>query len=216
MKALVYDKAHTLEQFAISERTVADPTVGDYDLLVRVKATGINPVDYKIRKSRNAQNSPVILGWDASGVIEKLGSKVSNFKVGDEVYYAGNLLKDGSYAELQSIDSRLVAHKPKSLSFDEAAALPLTSLTAYEGIIERYQKDLTRDKTVLIIGGAGGVGSMLIQLLKAKTQVKIVATASRPESQKWCLDLGAHEVLDHSKNLKDEMSSKNIQGFYYV
>lgn len=217
MKALSYIKAHALKDFSIQETEVAEPALQGHDVLVRVLAVSVNPVDYKIRQNRSGQdNQPVILGWDASGRIEKIGQDVKNFKVGDEVYYAGDLTRNGSNAELQAVDSRIIALKPKSISHTQAAAIPLTAITAYEALISQTTTPLTSDTKVLIIGGAGGVGSIGIQLLKALTPVKIYATASRDESKKWCLQLGADAVLDHSQNLVEEMKKTNVSAFDFV
>ncbi len=217
MKALVYEKAHSLNQFAIKLAEIDMPELKDYDVLVRIKAVGFNPVDYKIRQSRSANEAkPVVLGWDAAGVIEQVGSKVSRFKVGDEVYYAGDVTRDGSYAEYQAVDSRVVSLKPKTISFAEAAAVPLTAITAYEALIEQTITPYTAETSVLIIGGAGGVGSMGIQLLKQLTPAKVIATASRPESRAWCKKLGADFVVDHTKNLKEELSAIGYEEVDFV
>lgn len=217
MKALAYTAAHALSQFSIVETERPQPTIKDHDILVRVKAISVNPVDYKIRQNRSAaENGAVILGWDASGVVEALGPQVKGFKIGDEVYYAGDLTRDGSNAELQAVDSRIVALKPKSLSHTQAAAIPLTGITAYEALISQTTTKYSDNSKVLIIGGAGGVGSIGIQLLKALTPVKIYATASRAETAAWCKELGAHGTLDHSKDLKEEMKASGIDGFDFI
>lgn len=208
MKALAYNEAHSLEKFSIKEVEVADPKLLPHDILVGVKAISVNPVDYKIRGSRSGEN--VIIGWDAAGVILALGSEVKNFKVGDEVYYAGDLTRSGSYAEKQAVDSRIVALKPKSLSLAQAAALPLTTLTAWEALLSRGF-DLDQNSKVMIIGGAGGVGSIAIQLLKAKTKSQVIATASRPETIEWVKSLGADVVIDHRQDLKAELQKKDIK-----
>ena len=177
-------------------------------MLVRVKAFGFNPVDYKIRQTRDATDTPVILGWDAAGVVEAVGSEVSGFTAGDEVYYAGDLTRPGSYAELQAVDYRLVSLKPRSLEFADAAALPLTSLTAYEALLERGIH-YTSESTVLIIGGAGGVGSIAIQLLKALTPAKVITTATRPETIQWVKEMGADHVI--GRGLQDELKQLGIE-----
>lgn len=211
MRALGYTKAHTLDQFDIQEVEVKKPELKPLDLLIQIKAVSVNPVDTKIRQNRSATNStPVILGWDASGIVLEVGSAVNTFKVGDEVYYAGELNRAGSNAEMQAVDHRLVAKKPKNISFTEAAALPLTSVTAWEALIENRALALESNPTILIIGGAGGVGSMAIQILKAKTKAIVVATASRPETINWCKELGADHVINHAHDLKEELQKINI------
>lgn len=214
MKALGYLAAHSLQNFQIKEFELKDPEIKSHEILVQVKAISINPVDYKIRQNRSSKDqSPVVLGWDASGVVVKVGADVSNFRTGDEVYYAGDLNKAGSYAELQAVDARIVALKPKSLSYSEAAALPLTGLTAYEALIENGSFDLSAGTNTLIIGGAGGVGSMAIQIIKALSKTRVIATASRPESKEWCLRLGADNVIDHNLGLQKEAENLKISDF---
>lgn len=208
MRAFVYDKAHPLTQFAITEQEIAAPTPGPLDLLVRVKASSFNPVDYKIRQSKSAEDSPVVLGWDAAGVVEAVGSEAAGFQVGDAVFYAGDLTRPGSYAELQAVDHRLAALKPASLDFAEAAALPLTSLTAYEALLERGI-EYTAESRVLIIGGAGGVGSIAIQLLKALTPAQVIATATRPETIAWAKEMGADLVI--GRDLQRELQQKGVE-----
>jgi len=208
MKAFVYEQAHALDAFAIMARDVADPVIGPKDLLVSVKAFAFNPVDYKIRQSRSGDaTAPVILGWDAAGVVEAVGAEVEGFVPGDEVYYAGELTRAGSYAEKQAVDYRLVAKKPKSLGFADAAALPLTALTAYEALLERGVAYGTESRA-LIIGGAGGVGSAAIQLLKALTPATVIATATRPETIAWVEAMGADHVI--GRDLKAELARIGI------
>ncbi|HEY8965310.1 MAG TPA: zinc-binding alcohol dehydrogenase family protein [Candidatus Methylacidiphilales bacterium] len=211
MKALAYRAAHELAQFSIAETEVPLPEPGPGDLLVRVKAVSVNPVDTKVRKTRSAEGGhPVILGWDVAGVVEKVGSAVAGFAPGDEVYYAGALTRDGGNAEFQAVDHRLVAPKPKGLSFVEAAAIPLTALTAWEALFEGGIEYGPGTK-VLIIGGAGGVGSLAIQLLKARTEAAIYATASRPESAAWIREMGVDHVLDHRNDLAGELKKAGAE-----
>lgn len=178
------------------------PTPGPRDLLVRVRAVSMNPVDWKQRQ-RVAQGTtlpePCILGYDASGVVEAVGAEVSLFQPGDAVFYAGSMQRQGTNAELHLVDERIVGRKPASLSDAEAAALPLTSLTAWEAIFDRLriQEGSGAGKALLIIGGAGGVGSIAIQLAKQLTTLEVIATASREESARWCRDLGADQIADH-------------------
>lgn len=195
MKAYAYRAPHTLADFQIDVWNAPEPELQPNDVLVRVKATGFNPVDYKIRHSVSpVEGREVILGWDAAGVIEQVGSAVQGFKVGDAVFYSGDRTRDGSYAELQAVDHRLIAKKPESLDFVHAAALPLTSVTAWEALFERGV-EYTADSKVLIVGGAGGVGSMAIQLLKALTQATVIVTASREATVDWCKRMGADHVI---------------------
>ncbi len=204
MKALVYHTAHPVTAFALAEVNVPEPVLREGDLLVDVKAVGFNPVDTKIRASRSASDGrPVILGWDAAGTVIGKGDAVIGFEIGDEVYYAGNLTRDGAYAERQAVDHRLVAKKPASLSFTEAAAVPLTALTAWEMLFEQFnlRKDDACD--LLVIGGAGGVGSLAIQFAKVLTKARVYATSGRPESAEWLKGLGVDGVLDRKKPLKE-------------
>lgn len=183
------------------------PVIAAHELLVQVAAIAVNPVDIKIR---NVGAPPAgeqrILGWDAAGVVTQVGAEVHGFKIGDEVYYAGVVNRAGCNAEYQAVDARIVAKKPRSLDFAQAAALPLTSLTAYEGLFDRLQvneNNPARNRVLLVIGGAGGVGSQIIQLAKQLTDLTVVATASRPESQAWVRQLGADAVIDHRQNLAE-------------
>jgi len=189
------------------------PQPGEYDLLVEVKAVSINPVDTKVHASlqKNGLQEPRVLGWDASGVATAVGSKVSGFKPGDEVYYAGDITRSGSNASHQLIDSRIVGHKPRTLSWAAAAAIPLTSLTAWEGLFERLAiQNAGEDKTLLIIGGAGGVGSLAIPFARLHSKVKIIATASREDSAQWCRDRGADLVVNY-RDLPGELAKEGIK-----
>ena len=204
MKALGYTQAHTLDVFSLQLMEVPDLVPTGRDLLVEVKAIGLNPIDYKIRSRRSGTDGrPVILGWDAAGIVQACGNKATHFKVGDEVFYSGDLNRAGSYATRQLVDERLVALKPKNLSFAESAALPLTSLTAYEMLFEKMRLMGAERRAVLIIGGAGGVGSQAVQLLKLMTTMTVIATASRPESKQWAAILGADHVVSHQSFVSD-------------
>ncbi|MEP9355230.1 zinc-binding alcohol dehydrogenase family protein [Xanthobacter sp. KR7-65] len=187
----------------------ADPVPGPRDLLVRIKAISVNPVDTKVRMRRQGTaEAPVILGWDAAGVVEAVGPEAAGFAVGDEVYYAGSLTRPGTNAELHLVDARIAARKPRTLSFAEAAALPLTALTAYEGLFDRLKlaRGTADDRDVLlIVGAAGGVGSMAVQLARRLTSATIIGTASRPESAAWVKELGADHVADHAQPLSAEL-----------
>ncbi|EPS2707827.1 zinc-binding alcohol dehydrogenase family protein [Cronobacter turicensis] len=195
------------------EITQPMPQPGEYDLLVEVKAVSINPVDTKVHASlqKNGLQEPRVLGWDASGVVTAIGSKVSGFKPGDEVYYAGDITRSGSNASHQLIDSRIVGHKPRTLSWAAAAAIPLTALTAWEGLFERLAiQNAGEDKTLLIIGGAGGVGSLAIPFARLHSKVKIIATASREDSAQWCRDRGADLVVNY-RDMPGELAKEGIK-----
>ncbi len=208
MKAFGYLQGHTLENFAVKEIELPTPELRELDVLVHIKATSLNPVDTKIRKNRSGEK-PVVLGWDAAGVIEKVGTKVQDYKIGDEVYYAGDITRAGTNAALQAVDSRIIAKKPASLDFTQAAALPLTALTAWEGLFEKGIQ-YSENTSVLIFGGAGGVGSIAIQLLKAKTKAKVIGTASRPETVAWVKEMGADLVIDHTKDIEQELKRVGV------
>jgi NADPH2:quinone reductase len=179
-----------------------------------VKAISANPVDYKVRKrAAPPEGETKILGYDAAGIVDAVGPDVSLFKPGDEVFYAGSILRQGTNSEFHLVDERIVGKKPKSLSFAQAAALPLTSITAWELLFDRLGAVPGKSvdpRTLLITGGAGGVGSILIQLARRLTGLTVVATATRPESQKWCLDLGAHAVIDHAKPMKEQIEKLKV------
>jgi len=179
------------------ERTVDLPEPKGWDMLVAVRGVSVNPVDTKLFVALKPEQQKV-LGYDAAGVVVAVGERVSHFKPGDAVFYAGDVTREGSFASHQLVDSRLAALKPKTLSFEQAAALPLVSLTAAESLFEHLSLPFAgeTDGTLLVINGAGGVGSMAIQLGKL-AGVKVIATASRSESQAWCREMGADEVIDH-------------------
>jgi NADPH:quinone reductase len=184
------------------------------DILVAVKAVSVNPVDTKIRNSaRPEPDEWKVLGWDASGTVTAVGPEASLFKPGDEVFYAGAINRSGTNAEYHLVDERIVGRKPASLDFPAAAALPLTSITAWEMLFDRLE--VTRPvpgaaNAILIIGGAGGVGSIAIQIARALTDLTVIATASRPETQDWVRDLGAHHVIDHGQPLAGQVEALGI------
>ena len=190
------------------------PSAQGCDLLVAVKAVSINPVDTKVRSPKDTvEDTPRVLGWDASGVVEAIGPHVSLFKPGDEVFYAGDITRSGSNAEYQLVDERIVGFKPKRLSFAEAAALPLTTITAYEAFFDRLGIDRNggdKGQSVLIIGAGGGVGSIGIQLAKAAGLV-VIATASRPETVNWVRELGADHVVNHREPMVEQVRALGIQ-----
>lgn len=190
------------------------PDVAGRDLLVEIKAISVNPVDTKVRRNYTpADGEARILGYDAAGVVKAVGADVTLFKPGDEVFYAGAINRPGTNAEYHLVDERIVGLKPKSLSFAEAAALPLTTITAYEALFDRlkvHDPVLGAEHAILITGGAGGVGSIAIQLAKQLTDLTVIATASRPETATWAKSLGADHVIDHSKPLAEQYASLGI------
>lgn len=218
MKAIGFKTSLSIEkEDSFIEFETPKPVPGTHDLLIKIEAVSVNPVDFKIRQNSAKETfleTPKIIGWDAVGIVEAVGDKVSLFKVGDEVFYAGDLTKQGSNAEYQVIDERIVGKKPKSLTIEQSAVMPLTGLTAWEILFDRIRIDPEKDKgkTILIIGGAGGVGSVAIQLAKKIAGLTVIATASRPESVEWCKQQGADFVVNH-KNLVEEVRNA---GFLHV
>lgn len=192
------------------------------DLLVRVKAVSVNPVDTKIRASiTEATPKPVILGWDAAGIVEGVGESVRMFKPGDEVYYAGSRARPGCNSEYHLVDERIVGPKPRTLAFEEAAALPLTSITAWEALFVRLGippagAGQDPSKMLLVIGGAGGVGSIAIQLAKRIAGLHVIATASRPESADWCKLMGADAIIDRQEPLRRGLNQSGVAGVDYI
>lgn len=218
MKAIGFKTSLAIqEKDSFIEFETPKPIPGPNDLLVKISAVSVNPVDFKIRQSSAKDTileTPKIIGWDAVGIVENVGEKVRLFEIGDAVYYAGDLTKQGSNAEYQIIDERIVGKKPSSLTVEEAAVIPLTGLTAWEILFDRIRINPEKDKgkTILIIGGAGGVGSIAIQLAKKIAGLTVIATASRPETIEWSKKQGADFVVDH----KDLISSVRAAGFHNV
>ncbi|MFG2037826.1 zinc-binding alcohol dehydrogenase family protein [Dactylosporangium sp. NPDC048998] len=175
------------------------PEPGPRDLLVRVEAVSVNPVDVKVRASADPGGTPRVLGFDAAGVVTAVGNEVSLFSPGDEVYYAGSIGRPGTDQQFHLVDERIAGRRPRSLTFAAAAALPLTTITAWETLFDRFRLGPDSTGTLLVLGAAGGVGSMIIQLARALTRLTVVGTASRPDSRQWALDLGAHEVVGHGE-----------------
>jgi zinc-binding alcohol dehydrogenase family protein len=195
------------------------PSPTNHDLLVRVEAISVNPVDTKVRAPKEqVEKTPRVLGWDAAGVVEAIGPDVKRFKPGDEVYYAGDITRPGSNSEFQLVDERVVGHKPRTLTFSEAAAMPLTTLTAWEALFDRMHIDkhgANHDQSLLIISGAGGVGSIAIQLARWVGLV-VIATASRPETQEWVTALGANHVVDHRQHLPTQLGALNFACVHFI
>ncbi len=189
--------------------------------MVAVKAVSVNPVDTKVRgQQRNAEATPRVLGWDAAGVVEAVGPDVTLFRPGDRVFYAGDITRPGSNSEFQLVDERIVGTMPATLPFEAAAALPLTAITAWEALFDRLniapRKEGARRKSLLVIGGAGGVGSIAIQLAAKVAGVEVIATASRPESEQWVRELGAHHVINHFGDMPAQMEKIGFPQVDYV
>jgi zinc-binding alcohol dehydrogenase family protein len=221
MKAIGYHTPGAIERDdALLDLEVPAPEPGPRDLLVRVRAVSVNPVDVKVRASASPPGGEAkILGWDAAGIVEAVGSEVSLFGVGDGVFYAGDITRPGSNAELHAVDERIVGHKPRSLNWAEAAALPLTAITAWELLFDRLRVPYgqkTGNGTLLVINGAGGVGSILIQLARRLTGLTVVATASRPDTIEWVRAMGAHHVIDHHQPLAGELARIALPQVDYV
>ncbi|HEX7643341.1 MAG TPA: zinc-binding alcohol dehydrogenase family protein [Burkholderiaceae bacterium] len=221
MKAVAYTRNQAISApESLFDLELPAPEPGEFDLLVEVKAVSVNPVDVKIRANVAPENgTPKVIGWDVAGVVRAIGAKVSLFKPGDKVWYAGSLVRPGANSELHVVDERIAGHMPKSLGFAEAAALPLTAITAWELLFDRLQvldNAQPAGKSLLIVGAAGGVGSILTQLARQLTGLKVIATASRPETQAWVKQLGAHHVIDHSKDFAPQLQALGIGNVNYI
>jgi zinc-binding alcohol dehydrogenase family protein len=224
MKAIAFTRPLPIEaQDSLVELDLPQPEIGPRDLLVSVKAVSVNPVDTKVRGARHQGSAsdktgkPRVLGWDAAGIVVSKGAAVGGFEVGDEVYYAGELDRPGSNAEFQAVDERLVGRKPRTIGFAEAAALPLTSITAWELLFDRL--GVREDETggsLLVSGAAGGVGSILVQLARRLTKLTVIATASRPETVQLVTAMGAHHVIDHTKPLAEQVSGLGLPPVEYI
>ncbi|MGS1010179.1 zinc-binding alcohol dehydrogenase family protein [Achromobacter anxifer] len=218
MKAIAFFKNLPADHpEALQDITLPAPVPGDHDLLVEVRAISVNPVDVKIRAKRTPKDGqPEVIGWDAAGIVRAAGAKTSLFKPGDRVWYAGALNRPGANSELHVVDERIVGRMPASLDYAQAAALPLTTITAWELLFDRLRvldNAAPSQGSLLVIGAAGGVGSILVQLARQLTGLTVIGTASRPQTQAWVRDLGAHHVIDHSRPLAAEL--KRI-GFEHV
>ena len=217
MKAIGYnqtgpiDAANSLIDFEATE-----PNLRPRDLLVEVRGISVNPVDVKLRVGREPTDGTGILGFDAAGVVKAVGSDVSLFKVGDEVFYAGDITRPGTNSALHAVDERIVGKKPKSLDFAEAAGMPLTSITAWEMLFDSFalKEGDGEGEAILIMGGAGGVGSILIQLAKKLTKLTVIASASRPETEDWVKKMGADHVINHRQSLVEQMKDLGIAPRY--
>lgn len=215
MRAVGYRRSLPIDHHeSLMDIEVPRPEPQGRDLLVEVKAVSVNPVDTKVRRrAEPPAHAWKILGWDAAGTVVATGPEVSRFREGDDVFYAGDLNRQGTNAQFHLVDERIVGPKPKRLNWAEAAALPLTAITAWEMLFDRL--DVRRpvpgaEPLILVIGGAGGVGSIAIQLARRLTDLTVIATASRPETRSWVRELGAHHVVDHGRPLVDELLAHGI------
>ncbi|MCX5542782.1 zinc-binding alcohol dehydrogenase family protein [Paraburkholderia sp. CNPSo 3076] len=221
MKAIGYYRNLPIsDPESLIDLELPDPQPGPRDLLAEVHAVSVNPVDVKVRARTAPENGePKVIGWDASGVVRAVGRDVTLFKPGDRVWYAGSLLRPGTNSELHVVDERIVGRMPQSLNFAEAAALPLTSITAWELLFDRLgvpEGTVPSGDSLLVIGAAGGVGSILVQLARRLTGLTVIGTASRPETSKWVSELGAHHVIDHTKPLSQELKRIGMEGVDYI
>jgi NADPH:quinone reductase len=215
MRAVGYQQSLPIDQDAsLIDVDLPRPEPGPRDLLVEIKAVSLNPVDTKVRMRAQPEPGGVkVLGFDAAGIVRDVGKDVSLFKAGDEVFYAGAITRQGTNAEFHVVDERLVGTKPKSLKFEEAAALPLTTLTAWETLFDRLEVKRPvkgAANAILIVGAAGGVGSIATQLARQLTDLTVISTASRPDTQAWVKELGAHYAIDHSKPLAAQVEALGI------
>ena len=215
MRAIGYTQSLPIDDpQSLVDLDLPKPEATGRDLLVEVKAVSVNPVDTKIRQRRaDPDGKPQVLGWDAAGIVVGIGPEVTKFAIGDAVFYAGAIDRPGTNSEYHLVDERIVGHKPQSLDWAQAAALPLTSITAWETLFDRL--DVRKPvpgavNAILIIGGAGGVGSITIQLARKLTNLTIIATASRDETRGWVEDLGAHHVIDHRKPLAAQVEALGL------
>lgn len=213
MRAIGYTAAG--EPDVLTDLIVDDPVAAGRDLLVEVQAVSVNPVDTKVRRRAGAEPGQVkILGWDVAGVVRGIGDEVQGFSVGDPVWYAGAIVRPGANSELHLVDERLAARRPSSLGVEQAAALPLTSITAWELLFDRLEvpRGGGEGRTLLVVGAAGGVGSVLVQLARRLTGLRVIGTASRPETAAWVTSLGAHHVVDHSRDLAAQLEALDVAG----
>ncbi|MGY2341389.1 zinc-binding alcohol dehydrogenase family protein [Pseudomonas sp. SDO5532_S415] len=221
MKAIAYYASLPIsDEKALQDVELPEPVAGPRDLLVEVKAISVNPVDTKVRQNVQPEGGAAkVLGWDVAGVVKAVGSDVTLFKAGDKVFYAGSIARAGGNSELHVVDERIVGHMPKTLGFAEAAALPLTAITAWELLFERLkvrEGKTDEGQSLLIVGAAGGVGSILTQLAKQLTALNVIGTASRPQTQSWVKSLGADVVIDHSQPLSEELKRAGIDQVTHV
>ncbi|WP_444926298.1 zinc-binding alcohol dehydrogenase family protein [Microbulbifer sp. TRSA002] len=221
MKAVGYQQSlPSSDKEALQDITLPIPQVSGRDLLVEVQAVSVNPVDTKVRQRASPDTGQwKVLGWDAVGIVKAVGPEAGLFKVGDRVWHAGDISRSGSNAQYQLVDERIVGTAPKTVGCAEAAALPLTAITAWEMLFDRLQVAVGKganNKTLLIIGAAGGVGSIMVQLARRLTNLTVIGTASRPETKSWLEELGSHHVINHRQSLSEQLSGEGIDGVDYV
>lgn len=220
MKAVGYYKSGSIDRDdALVDLELPEPQPGPRDLLVEVRAISVNPVDTKVRNgAAPPEGEAKVIGWDAAGVVRAVGSEVTLFQPGDEVFYAGSITRPGANSQLHIVDERIVGHKPKSLDFAQAAALPLTAITAWELLFDRIgvQRGGDEGKALLVVGAAGGVGSILVQLARQLTGLRVIGTASRPETAGWVKALGAHDVIDHSQPMAQQLAGIGVPQVDYI
>jgi zinc-binding alcohol dehydrogenase family protein len=220
MRAVGYKHSLPIDRpESLIDLEIDKPAPQGRDLQVAVKAISVNPVDTKVRMRADPKGGePKILGYDATGVVAACGPDVTLFRPGDEVWYAGSIVRPGTNSEFHLVDERIVGRKPKTPDFAAAAALPLTSITAWEMLFDRFgiARGGAEGKSLLIIGGAGGVGSIAIQLARTLTKLTVIATASRPDTQSWCKELGAHHVVDHSKPMAEQLKERGHRFVDYI
>ncbi|MGW5770562.1 zinc-binding alcohol dehydrogenase family protein [Streptomyces longwoodensis] len=220
MPAVAYRKSLPVEDAeSLLDVTLPVPEPGPRDLLVQVEAVAVNPVDHKVRQNNDPDGEPKVLGWDAAGTVVAVGGEVTSFRVGDEVFYAGALDRPGSNSRFHVVDERLVGRKPATLSFAGAAALPLTSLTAWEGLFEHlglHDGALRQTGTLLVTAAAGGVGAMVSQLARALTSLTVIGTASRPETTEFARRMGATHIVDHHRALAPQVAEVAPDGVDFV
>jgi len=205
----------TSDPRSLQDIEIDTPQLRSHDVLVRVHAVSVNPVDIKRRQGLAESDQPAILGYDAAGIVEAIGPQVKTLSVGEEVWYAGDISRPGTNADLHAVDERIVSGKPSSLTFAEAAALPLTTITAWEVLFDHLALTSDAAGDLLILGAAGGVGSIMIQLAKALTELRVIGTASRPESRDWAFRMGADEVIDHH-HLVEQAAKAAPNGIDYL
>ncbi len=212
MKAIAYTDAGPITENVLIEIDVDIPEPDPSDLLVEVRGVSVNPVDVKVRTNMQPDGAARILGFDAAGIVKEVGSETTRFKPGDEVFYAGDLNRPGTNAEFQLVDERIVGRKPSSLGFADAAGMPLTTITAWEILFDNFglEEGDGEGESLLVIGGAGGVGSIMIQLAKKLTSLNVIATASRDDTRAWVEKMGADHVVNHRKPLDKEMEGLGI------